>query len=76
MPLATVSVPSNSQLAQPEPQSQLHAMSPLAGKQNKARKYSAKDWDAHRPEITRLYKDGTLRTVMEFMREKHGLNAT
>jgi len=70
------SVPISSQLAQPEPQSQLYAMSPPARKQNEARKSTAKDLDSHRPEITRLYEDSTLPTTREFMREKYGLNAT
>jgi hypothetical protein len=40
------------------------------------RKYTAKDWDTQRPEITRLYKNGTLDDVIKSMRERHGLDAT
>ena len=74
MPQATFSVPSNNQPAQPQPQ--CHAMLPPASQQSKIRKYSPKDWDAQRPEITRLYENDTLESVMKFMRERYGLDAT
>jgi hypothetical protein len=61
---------------QPHPQPQLHAMLPPGSKQNKARKYTAKDWDEQRPEIIRLYKSNTLNSVVETMRDRHGLDAT
>jgi hypothetical protein len=84
IPPATIYIPSNNQPArpqiqwqpQPQPQPQLHAMFPLGSKQNEARKYTVKDWDAQRPEITRQYENNTLSSVMEFMRERHGLDAT
>jgi hypothetical protein len=47
----------------------------MAGRQYEARKYTAKDWDTQRPEIIRLYKNGTLESVMKFMREQHRLAA-
>jgi hypothetical protein len=65
--------PSQPQL---QPQLQLHAVLPLGVKQNKARKYTAEDWEAQKPEITRLYENKTLKSVMDFMREQHGLGAT
>jgi hypothetical protein len=51
-------------------------MLPPATQQNKIRKYSREDWNAQRPEITRLYENGTLESVMKFMRERYGLDAT
>jgi hypothetical protein len=44
--------------------------------QNEARKYAAKDWEDRKPEIARLYESGTLESVMKFMREKYGFDAT
>lgn len=82
MPLATFSIPLNNEPTQPQPQlqpqsqSQLHGMFLPAGKQNKSRKYAPEDWDAQRPEITRLYENNTIESVIKFMRERHGLDAT
>ena len=82
MPPATMYIPSNNQPTQPQiqlqlqPQPQLHAILPLGSKQNEARKYTAKDWDEQRLEITRLYENNTLNSVVEVMRERHGLDAT
>jgi hypothetical protein len=61
---------------QPHPQTPLHAMLLPGNKQNKARKYTAKDWDEQRPEIIRLYESNTLNNVVETMRDRHGLDAT
>ena len=69
---ASPSIPSNNQPAQ----QQSHAMFPPVGIQNEARKYTAVDWDAQRPEITRLYESATLESVMKVMRERHRLEAT
>ena len=88
IPLATFYIPTDNQLAQPQtqlqplpqpppqPQHQLHAILPLGSKQNEARKYTVKDWEEQRLEITRLYASNTLNSVMEFMRERHRLDAT
>jgi Clr5 domain len=65
------STPSNIDPAQPQPD----GIFPLDGKQNEARWYKEEDWDAQRPEITRLYENNTLENVMKFMREQHGLKA-
>ncbi|OBT47133.1 hypothetical protein VE00_03127 [Pseudogymnoascus sp. WSF 3629] len=51
-------------------------MAPPAGRQNETRKYTTRDWDAQRLEITRLYDNGTLESVMKFMRDRHRLDAT
>jgi hypothetical protein len=51
-------------------------MLPPATQQKKTRKYSREDWNAQRSEITRLYESGTLESVMNFMRERYGLDAT
>jgi hypothetical protein len=51
MPPAAFSIPSNSESAQ------AHGIFPPDGKQNEARMYAAEDWDAQRPEITRLYEN-------------------
>jgi hypothetical protein len=51
-------------------------MLPPPSEQIKLRKYSREDWDIQRPEITRLYEDGTLDSVMKSMRERYGLDAT
>jgi hypothetical protein len=51
-------------------------MLPPGSNQNKARKYTAKDWDEQRPEIIRLYESNTLNGVVETMRDRHGLDAT
>ena len=79
---ATIYMPSNNQPARPQthsqlqPQPQLHTMLPPGSKQNEARKYTTKDWDEQRSEITRLYESNTLNSVVELMRERHGLDAT
>jgi hypothetical protein len=62
--------------SQPQPQLQLHNMLPPGVKQNKARKYTVRDWEVQKSEITRLYENKTLKSVMDFMREQHGLDAT
>ena len=67
-------MPSTSQPLQLQPQ--LYTMAPLAGRQNETRKYTTRDWDAQRLEITRLYDNGTLESVMKFMRDYHRLDAT
>lgn len=92
VPPAAVYVPSSDQAApsrnqslpelepelrpQSQPVPQLHAIFPLGSNQIEARKYTAEDWDVHRPEITRLYENNTLNIVIESMRQKHGLDAT
>jgi hypothetical protein len=76
MPPATFSMPSNSQHAQPQLQPQYYAMLPPANQQNEIRKYKPEDWKVQRPEITRLYENDTLGSVMKFMRERYGLDAT
>jgi hypothetical protein len=78
LPPATFSVPSNSQPAQPQPQPQPqhYAMLPPASQQNDIRKYTPEDWNVQRSEITRLYENDTLGSVMKFMRERYGLDAT
>jgi hypothetical protein len=73
---ASFSIPSNNQFAQPEPQSYVHTRPSLVARQTEVRKYTATDWNTHRAEITRLYEENTLPTVMKFMREKYGLDAT
>jgi hypothetical protein len=57
-------------------QPQSDGVFPLSGKLNEARWYTDEDWNAQRPEITRLYENNTLENVMKFMREQHGLKAT
>jgi hypothetical protein len=82
MTLAPVYISLDSQPARPhpqphpQPQPQLHAMLPPGSKQDKARKYTAKDWDEQRPEIIKLYESNTLNSVVEIMRDCHGLDAT
>ena len=82
IPPAAINIFSNNQPAlsqwqlQPQLQPQLYAMFPPGINQNEARKYTARDWDEQRPEITRLYENNTLNGVMEYMREQHGLDAT
>ena len=44
--------------------------------QSEARKCTAKDWEDMKSEIARLYESGTLESVMKFMREKYGFDAT
>ncbi|KAH9211156.1 hypothetical protein DL95DRAFT_412334 [Leptodontidium sp. 2 PMI_412] len=75
-PLAFFSLPSNNRFTQPEPQSHVHTRPSLAGRQMEVRKYTTNDWNTHRAEITRLYEDETLPTLMKFMRQNHGLDAT
>lgn len=74
MPQTTSSVPSSNQTLQPQPQ--YHVMLPLVSQQSGIRKYKPKDWDAQRPEITKLYENDTLEGIIKFMRERHGLDAT
>jgi hypothetical protein len=59
-----------------QPQQELYLVVPLGGEQNETRKYTAKDWEEQRVEITRLYEKNTLAKVIELMREQHGLYAT
>jgi hypothetical protein len=54
----------------------LYAIFPKVAKHTTARKYTAKDWDAQRPETVRLYENGTLESVIIYMREQYGLDAT
>jgi ribulose bisphosphate carboxylase small subunit len=61
---------------QPQQQPQLHATFPLGSKQSEARKFTAKDWEELRSEITRLYENNALNKVIELMAEQHGLSAT
>ncbi len=62
---------------QPELNSMLPPTLPLTSyKHTEARKYTARDWDAQKAEITRLYEENTLERVMELMNEHHGLTAT
>jgi hypothetical protein len=49
---------------------------PVSHKYLKPRKYTAKDWDIQKAEITRLYEKNKLERVMELMRDLHGLTAT
>jgi len=51
-------------------------MLPPASQQNDIRKYTPEDWNVQRSEITRLYENDTLGSVMKFMRERYGLDAT
>ena len=76
MPQAAFSISSNNQSAQPQPQ--FHAMLPADSQQCEVQKYRAEDWDAQRPEITRLYlyENETLESVRKFMREQYALDAT
>ena len=53
----------------------LHIM-PLPARQNVARKYTADDWEEHRAEIASLYENGTLESVIQFMNQRYGLEAT
>lgn len=76
IPAATFSISQYNQPPQLQLQQQSHAMIPRASKQSEARKYTAKDWDALRPEITQLYMENTLDRVMQVMRLQHGLSAT
>lgn len=76
IPGPTVSIPSNSQFISVQPEFQSDATLSPAVKQNKVRKYTKKDWDAHELEITTMYKNCTLESVIQFMREHHGLDAT
>ena len=69
-------VPLKSLRAQSEPRSQLSTMSTPTVRQNEVRKCTAKDLDAHRPEITSLYENDTLLNVRRVMRDKYGLDAT
>ena len=55
-------------------QSQSHGMLPPAYKQE--RHFMKKDWNFQRPEITRLYENSTLASVIIFMRREYGLVAT
>jgi hypothetical protein len=61
---------------QPPPQPQSHAIFPLGSKQSEVRKFTAKDWEELRSEITRLYENNALNKVIELMAEQHGLSAT
>ena len=74
VPAANSNVPAGSEPAYSQEQS--HGMPTSTDKPHEARKYTAKDWESQRPEITRLYEENTLDVVMKFMREKHGLYAT
>jgi hypothetical protein len=76
MNLQSFSAPLNTQYVQVEPQTQWNALFPPAGEQNDTRKYTAKDWDTHKLEITGLYENGTLDNVIKSMRKRHGLDAT
>jgi hypothetical protein len=51
-------------------------MLPPVSQQSEVRKYRAEEWNAWKPEITRLYENDTLQSVMKYMRERHGLDAT
>ncbi|KAF4628664.1 hypothetical protein G7Y89_g9490 [Cudoniella acicularis] len=53
-----------------------HTFLPPAARPNVPRKYTAEDWEAQKSEIARLYNDGTLENVRNFMSQRHGLNAT
>ena len=74
VPAANSNVPASSEPAYSREQS--HGMPTSTDKSHEARKYTAEDWESQRPEITRLYENGTLESVMKFMREQHGLDAT
>jgi len=78
IPSIPIYIPLNNQpeRPQPQPQPQLHTVFPLDGTQSEAQKYTVEDWEAQRLEITRLYENNALYSVMKFMRERHGLDAT
>jgi len=76
MNLQSFSAPLNTQYAQAEPQMLWHTSFPPVGEQNDTRKYTAKDWDARRLEITELYENGTLDNVIKSMKTRYGLEAT
>ncbi|KAM3070358.1 hypothetical protein ACMFMG_010189 [Clarireedia jacksonii] len=73
---ATFHIPSHNQPVWPQPQPQLDAPVLLENEQSKARGYTAKDWEAQKQEITRLYENNTLDSIMRIMRERYGLDAT
>jgi Clr5 domain len=64
----------NDQPVQPQPH--IYTISPVASKQAALREFIALDWDVQKTEIARLYENNTLGSVMKFMREQHGLDAT
>ncbi|PQE15996.1 kinesin light chain protein [Rutstroemia sp. NJR-2017a WRK4] len=73
---ATIRIPSNDQAARLQPQPQSVGSMQLGGEQTKAKKFTAGDWEAHEKEITRLYNKNSLVTIMNLMKERHGLEAT
>jgi len=73
---ATIRIPLNNQPIWLQPQPQLDATVPLDRKQNKAREYTAEDWEAQKQEITRLYEKNTLASIMKLMKERHGFDPT
>jgi Clr5 domain len=61
---------------QPERPFNSHASSPPPATPNMSRKYTAEDWDTQKLEIARLYNENTLERGRDFMRQRHGLDAT
>ena len=76
IPEAGETLTSNSQLGPPQLEPQSDNMFSPVGMHTEIRKYTKKDWEAYKPEITRLYESNTLDTVIKVMRERHGLDAT
>ena len=76
MPLQPFPALLNASQAHSGQQPQWQVPFPSPEEQKVLRKYTAKDWETHRSEITRLYKNGTLDDVIKSMKERHGLDAT
>ena len=76
VPSNTLGITPKMQTTQPQPRLQWQAPLLLAGVREKARQFTATDWEVHRLEITNLYENGTLESLMKYMRDKHGLQST
>jgi hypothetical protein len=57
-------------------QLQLQSQGILTPAYKQERNFTKKGWDSQRAEITRLYKNSTLASVVIFMRREYGLVAT
>jgi hypothetical protein len=73
---ATIHIPSNNQPAWLQPQPQSDAAAPPGSERTEAKKFTAGDWETHEQEITRLYDENSLASIMKLMKERHGLEAT
>jgi hypothetical protein len=73
---ATIHIPSNNQPAWLQPQPQPDAAAPLGSERTETKKFTARDWETHEQEITRLYDENSLPSIMKLMKERHGLEAT